>query len=146
MRDTFGRRHEIKKCMHSMNIQTVMALPFPSSALHKVHTIKCYNLSLGRIMDDDNPDSDMVVQILNEVLAVVATSNIAVSCSVYMVPCYNDDGDDELVAHKVHSLTKCVDPESISSGLHAQLEMVLKERSLYSTFGVGNLGEVSRRA
>jgi hypothetical protein len=107
--------------------------------------MKYYNLSFGRIMEDDNQDSDMVAQILNEVLAVVAPSNTAVSYSVYMVPCYDDDGDDdELVAYKVHSLIKCVNPESISSELHARLETVLKERSLYSTFGVGNLSEISR--
>ena len=97
-------------------------------------------------MEDDNQDSDMVAQILNEVLAVVAPSNLAVSYSVYMVPCYDDEGDvDELVAYKVHSLIKCVNPESISSELHAHLETVLKERSLYSTFGVGNLSEISRQ-
>jgi hypothetical protein len=50
-------------------------------------------------MEDDNQDSDIVAQILNEVLAVVAPSNMAVSCSVYTVPCYDDEGDeDELVA------------------------------------------------
>jgi hypothetical protein len=95
-------------------------------------------------MEDENQDSDMVVQILNEVLAVVAPSNMAVSYSVYMVPCYDADDDDELVAYKVHSLIKCVDPESISTQLHAHLEAVLKERSLYSTFGGGNLSEISR--
>ena len=61
--------------------------------------MKYYNLSFGRIMEDDNQDSDTVAQILNEVLAVVAPSNLAVSYSVYMVPCYDDEGDvDELVA------------------------------------------------
>jgi hypothetical protein len=51
-------------------------------------------------MEDDNQDSDMRAQIMNEVLAAVAPSNTAVSYSVYMVPCY--DGDtDELNAHKV---------------------------------------------
>jgi hypothetical protein len=95
-------------------------------------------------MEDDNRDSDMVIQILKEVLAVVAQSNMAVSYSAYMVPCYDDDRDDELVAYKVYSLMKCVDPQSISSDLHARLETVLKERSLYITFGVGNLSEISR--
>ena len=94
-------------------------------------------------MEDDNQDSDLIAQIMNEVLAVVAPSNTAVSYSVYMVPCYDGD-DDELSAYKVYSLIKCVDPESISSELHARLETVLKERSLYSTFGVGNLSELSR--
>ena len=61
---------------------------------------------------------------------------------MYIVPCYDDD--DELNAYKVYSLIKCVDPESISSELHALLETVLKERSLYSTFGWGNLSEISR--
>ena len=96
------------------------------------------------IMEDDNQDSDLIAQIMNEVLAVVAPSNTAVSYLVYMVPCY-DGGTDELNAYKVFSLIKCVDPESISSELHAHLETVLKERSLYSTFGVGNLSEVSRQ-
>jgi hypothetical protein len=105
--------------------------------------MKYYNLSFGRIMEDENQDSDMVVQILNEVLAVVAPSNMAVSYSVYMVPC-SDADDDELVASEVHSLIICVDPESISTQLHAHLEAVLKERSLCSTFGGGNLSEISR--
>ena len=105
--------------------------------------MKYYNLSFGKVMEDDNQDPDMVAQILNEVLAVVAPSNMAISYSVYMVPCY-DDEDDELTAYKVFSLIKCIDPESISSQLHAHLEMVLKQRSLYSTFGVGNLSEISR--
>ena len=104
--------------------------------------MKYYKLSFGKIMQDDNEDPDQVAQILNEVLAVVAPSNMAVSYSVYMVPCYDDD--DELNAYKVYSLIKCVDPESISSELHALLETVLKERSLYSTFGWGNLSEISR--
>ena len=95
-------------------------------------------------MEDDNQDSDLIAQIMNEVLAVVAPSNTAVSYSVYMVPCYDGD-DDELNAYKVFSLIKCVNPESISSELHAHLDTVLKERSLYSTFGVGNLSEVSRQ-
>ena len=94
-------------------------------------------------MEDDNQDSDLIAQIMNEVLAVVAPSNTAVSYSVYMVPCY-DNEVDELGAYKVFSLIRCVNPESISSELHAHLETVLKERSLYSTFGVGNLSEVSR--
>ena len=94
-------------------------------------------------MEDDNQDPDMAAQVLNEVVAVVAPSNTAVSYSVYMVPCYDGD-DDELDAYKVFSLIKCVDPESISSELHAHLETVLKERSLYSTFGWGNLSEISR--
>jgi hypothetical protein len=95
-------------------------------------------------MEDNNQDSDMVAQILNEVLAVVAPSNMAVSHSVCMVPFYDGEGDDELVAYKVHSLIGCVDPESISSERHAHLETVLKERSLYSTLGDGNLSEISR--
>ena len=97
-------------------------------------------------MEDDNQDPDLVAQILNEVLAIVAPSTMAISYSVYMVPCYGYDGDsdDELVAYKVFALIKCVNPESISSELHAHLETVLKERSLYSTFGVGNLSEISR--
>ena len=106
--------------------------------------MKYYNLSFGKVMEDDNQDPDMVAQILNEVLAVVAPSNTAVTYSVYMVPCYDDEGDDELVAYKVHSLIKCVEPESNSSELHARLETVFKERSLYSTFGLGNLSEISR--
>ena len=117
-------------------------MPFLSSS-DKTVTMKYYNLSFGKIMQDDNEDPDQLAQILNEVLAVVAPSNIAVSYSVYMAPCYVDD-DDEVEAFKVHSLIKCVDPESISTELHAHLETVLKERSLYSTFGVGNLSEVSR--
>jgi hypothetical protein len=104
--------------------------------------MKYYNMSFGKIMQDDNEDPDQLAQILNEVLAVVAPSNIAVSYSVYMAPCYGDD--DEVEAYKVHSLIKCVDPESISSELHARLETVLKERSLFSTFGWGNLSEISR--
>ena len=95
-------------------------------------------------MEDDSQDADLIAQIMNEVLAVVAPSNTAVSYSVYMVPCY-DGETDELDAYKVFSLIKCVDPESISSEPHAHLETVLKERSLYSTFGVGNLSEVSRQ-
>jgi hypothetical protein len=95
------------------------------------------------VMEDDNQDPDMIAQVLNEVLAVVAPSNMAISYSVYMVPCY-DDNDDELIAYKVFALIKCVNPESISSQIRAHLEMVLKERSLYSTFGVGNLSEISR--
>jgi hypothetical protein len=79
-------------------------------------------------MEDDNQDPDMVAQALNEVLAVVAPSNMAISYSVYTLPCYDDD-DEELTAYKVFSLIKCVDPESISSQLRAHLEMVLKERS-----------------
>jgi hypothetical protein len=76
--------------------------------------MKYYNLSFGKVIEDDNQDPDMVAQILNEVLAVVAPSDLAVSYSVYMVPCYDDEGDvDELVAYKVHSLIKCVNPESI---------------------------------
>jgi hypothetical protein len=108
--------------------------------------MKFYNISFGRIMEDDNQDPDLVAQVLNEVLAVVAPSNTAVTYSVYMVPCYDDDdeGGDELVAYKVYSLIKCVEPESISSELHARLETVFKERSLYSTFGVGNMSEISR--
>jgi hypothetical protein len=106
--------------------------------------MKYYRLSFGKIMEDDNQDSDLIAQIMNEVLAAVAPSNTAVSYSVYMVPCYDND-DDELNAYRVFSLTKCVDPESISSEFHAHLETVLKERSLYSTFGVGNLSEISRQ-
>ena len=83
-------------------------------------------------MEDDSQDSHLIAQITNEVLAVVAPLNTAVSYSVYMVPCYDGD-DDELNAYKVFSLIKCVNPESISSELHAHLETVLKERSLYST-------------
>jgi hypothetical protein len=60
-----------------------------------------YNLSLGKIAEDDNEDPDMVAQILNEVLAIVAPSNMAISYSVYMVPCYGDDG--ALIAYKVYS-------------------------------------------
>ena len=41
--------------------------------------MKYYNLSFGKIMQDDNEDPDQVAQILNEVLAVVAPSNMAVS-------------------------------------------------------------------
>jgi hypothetical protein len=104
--------------------------------------MKYYNLSFGKIVEDDNEDPDMAAQILNEVLAVAAPSNMAVSYSVYMVPCHGDD--DELNAYKVYSLTKCVEPESMSSELQALLETVLKERSLYSTFAVGNLSEISR--
>jgi hypothetical protein len=102
-----------------------------------------YRLSFGKIMEDDSQDSDLIAQVMNEVLAVVAPSNMAISYSVYMVPCY-DGEDDELSAYEVFSLIKCVDPESISSQLHAHLETVLKERSLYSTFGVGNLSEIHR--
>jgi hypothetical protein len=105
--------------------------------------MKYYNLSFGKIMQDDNEDPDELAQILNEVLSVVAPSNIAVSYSVYLAPCYGDD--DEVEAYKVHSLIKCVDPESISFQLRTHLETVLKERSLYSTFGVGNLSEISRQ-
>ena len=108
----------------------------------KTTTMKYYNLSFGKIMQDDNEDPDQLAQILNEVLSVVALSNIAVSYSVYLAPCYGDDDDVE--AYKVRSLIRCVHPESISSELHAQLETVLKERSLYSTFGWGNLSEISR--
>jgi hypothetical protein len=105
--------------------------------------MKYYNLAFGKVMEDDNRDADMVAQVWNEVLAVVAPSNMAISCTVYMVPFY-DDGE-ELTAYKVFSHIKCVDPESsISSQLRAHLEMVLKERSLCSTFGVGNLSEISR--
>ena len=108
----------------------------------KATVMKYYNLSYGKMMENDNQDPDQVAQILNEVLAVVAPSNIAVSYSVYMAPCYGDD--DEIEAYKVYSLIKCVDPESVSSELHAQLETVLKERGLYSMFGWGNLSEISR--
>jgi hypothetical protein len=104
--------------------------------------MKYYNLSFGKIMQDDNEDPDQVAQILNEVLAVVAPSNVAVSYSVYMAPCYGDD--DEVEAYKVHSLIKCVSPDSISVELRAHLETVLKERSLCSTFGYGTLSEISR--
>ena len=108
----------------------------------KVTTMKYYDISFGKIMQDDNEDPYQVAQIVKEVLAVVAPSNIAVSYSVYMAPYCEDDGEVE--AYMVHSLIKCVDPESISSALHAHLETVLKERSLYSTFGWGNLSEISR--
>jgi hypothetical protein len=96
-------------------------------------------------MEDDSQDSHPVAQILNQVVAVVAPSNMVVSYSVLMVPCYDDDADDELVAYKVHTLIRCVDPESMSSELHAHLETVHKERGLYSTFGVGNLSKMSRK-
>jgi hypothetical protein len=104
--------------------------------------MKHYNLSFGKIAEDDSEDPHLAPQILNEILAIVAPPNMAVSYSVYMVPCYGDN--DELNAYKVYSLIKCVDPESISSELHAHLETVPKERSLYSTFGWGNLSEISR--
>ena len=113
------------------------------SPSHKDITMKYYNISFGKIMQDDNEDPDQVAQLQNEVLAVVAPSNMAVSYSVYMAPCYVDD-DDEVEAFKVHALIKCVNPESISSELRVQLDGVLKERSLYSTFGPGNLSEISR--
>jgi hypothetical protein len=74
-------------------------------------SLKYYNMSLGKVVQDDNLDPDTVAQIrLNEVLAVVAPSDMAISYSVYMVPCYDND---ELNAYKVFSLIKCVDPESI---------------------------------
>ena len=75
---------------------------------HKATTMKYYNISFGIIMQDENEDPEQVAQLLNEVLAVVAPSNIAVSYSVYMAPCYGDD--DEVEAYKVHSLIKVVDP------------------------------------
>jgi hypothetical protein len=110
---------------------------------HEDTAMKYYNISFGKIMQDDNEDPEQVSQILNEVLADVAPSNIAVSYSVNMAPCYVDDSDD-VEAFKVHALIKCVNPQSISSELHAQLVTVLKERSLHSTFGCGHLSEISR--
>jgi hypothetical protein len=107
-------------------------MPFPSQ-FHKATTMKYYNLPFEKIMQDDNEDPDQVAQILNEVLAVVAPSSIAVSYSVHMAPCYRND--DEVEAYKARSFIKCVLPESISSALHAHLETVLKDRSLYSTCG-----------
>jgi hypothetical protein len=104
--------------------------------------MRYYNLSSGKIAEDDNEDPDMVAQILSEVSAIVAPSNMAISYSMHMVPCYGNDG--ELTAYEVYSLIKCVDPESISSELHAHLETVLKQRGLYSTFGWGDLSETSR--
>jgi hypothetical protein len=92
-------------------------------ALHKPDTMKYYNLSFGKITEDDRLDPDMVGQILNEVLAVVAPSNMAISYSVYMAPCYDDD---DLNAYSVFSLIKCADPEWISSEFHAHLETVPK--------------------
>jgi hypothetical protein len=112
------------------------------SPFHKADKLRYYNLSFRKIAEDDGEDLNMVAQILNEALAIVARSNMAISYSVYMVLCYGDE--DELIAHKVYSPIKCVDPESTSSELHAHLETVLKERSLYSTFGWGNLSEISR--
>jgi hypothetical protein len=72
--------------------------------------MRYYSLSFGKTAEDDSEDPDMVAQILDDALAVVGPSNMAMSYSVYMVPCYGDD--DELVAYKVYSLVKCVDPES----------------------------------
>ena len=70
------------------------------SEFHKPGVMKYYRLSFGKIMEDDNQDSDLIAQIMNEVLAVVAPSNTAISYSVYMVPCYDGD-DDELSAYKI---------------------------------------------
>ena len=104
--------------------------------------MKYYNWSFGRVTQDDDEDPQLIAEIMHDVLAVVAPSDTAISYSVYMVGCYDQD---ELVAYKVYSLIKCVDPESISAELLAHLETVLKERELYTTFGVGNLSEVSRQ-
>jgi hypothetical protein len=91
--------------------------------------MKFYNLSFGRVMEDDNQNSDLVAQVLNEVLAVVAPLNTAVTYSVYMVLCRDDESDDELVAYKVHSLIQCVEPESVSSEFHFMLVCKLYLRS-----------------
>ena len=106
------------------------------------HTMKYYNWSYGRVTQDDDEDPQLLAQIMHDVLSVVAPSDMAVSYSVYMVGCYDQD---ELVAYKVYSLIKCVEPESISSELSSHLETVLKERGLFNMFGLGSLSEVTRQ-
>ena len=109
---------------------------------------KFYKLSYGKVYDDDDDDAELISEILNEVLAIVAPSNLSISYAVYMVPLreqVNEYRWEEVYAHDVFALVKCVNPECISAELQTHLANILKERNLHRAFGCGTLSELSQK-
>ena len=109
---------------------------------------KFYKLTYGVVHDDDDHDPELIAEILNEALAVVAPSDLALSYNVYMVPLKVEVSHwhwAEQYAYEVFALLKCVEPDCISTLLTAQLASVLKERNLYNSFGGGTIREVCQQ-
>ena len=106
-----------------------------------------FELPYDVVHGDDNHDAELMTEILNEVVAVIARSNLSISYNVYLVPLeaeINPYHWTEVYAYDVFALVKCVGSKSMSTELEAQLSKVLQDRNLHSSFGCGTISELSQ--
>lgn len=97
-------------------------------------------------MYDGDDDGQMISEILDEVLAIVAPSNLSTTYAVYVVPLreqVNEYRWEDVHARDVFVLVKCVNPECTSAELQTHFADALKGRNLYLAFGCGTLSDLS---